>query len=491
MTDYNNDMTEGTNIMVDYLANSAKLNSESQRWYYTKNQNNDEVDENFDTYVSHHDNVSDKNQQNENGNNNQDNVQQAEHNYNNTYSDNNVPNTNVDNKSKLNTNKFIDEEYENLSPLEKRLRRLDIMRALGELRDLGCKVTNYNIDDDYYMMKYELDLHRSIRSKRNWLGLYSHMLIGAVKGVELLNNNYNPFDFSLKGLSDEVKTDKNTYYEILGEIYEHHNVPGKKMNPWFRLFVTLIGVVVVVGGKNNAHKFIPNRAQSVEDDEEYIEKLRAKAAKDSQSQISKSKQNGQSGQSGQNKQENNLDEYMNKQHEQAAQRARDIEELKKQELEYQRFQQMMSQEKNNFNNMKKGLEMTASPRSMASSKTNSVSQKQINQQQINQQQINQQQFNQQNNKQNLKQTSRQSPKQSPRRSNDSDEKDTMSNMSTTTSNTLKTSQTSKSSVSQISINNNLVKKLNKINNNKNNKNNKKTTDDITIEQISFGSNKKK
>jgi hypothetical protein len=478
MTD-NNGMTEGTNILVDYLAYTPKLIDEDERWHYTKN--NDEVDENFDTYVSHHDNMSEKKPQNEYDN-NQDNFQ-SKTNYN-TYSDNNNQNNQpTSDKPKINTNKFIDEEYENLSPLEKRLRRLDIMRSLGELRDLGCKVTNYNIDDDYYMMKYELDLHRSIRSKRNWLGLYSHMLIGAVKGVELLNNNYNPFDFSLKGLSDEVKADKNTYYEILGEIYEHHNVPGKKMNPWFRLFVTLIGVVVVVGGKNNAHKFIPNRAQSVENDEEYIEKLRAKAAKDSQSQVSKSKQNGNNGNgnndnNNQNIQNNNLDDYMNRHHEQAAQRARDIEELKKQELEYQRYQQMMAQEKNNFNNIKKGLEMTASPRSMASSKTNSVSQKQM-------------QMQMQTQTQHIRNSPRQSPRQSPklnRNSVISNDKDTMSNMSTTTSNTIKTSQTSKSSVSQISINNNLVKKLNKMNNKKNNK---KNTDDITIEQISFGSNKKK
>jgi len=117
--------------------------------------------------------------------------------------------------------------------------------------------------------------------------VYIHIcLVGVVKGAELLNNNYNPFDFKLTGLSDEVSADKNTYYEILGEIYEYHNVPGKKMNPWFRLMVSLIGVVVVVGGKNNAHKFMPNRAKKVENDEEYIEKLRAKAAKDSQSKDS-------------------------------------------------------------------------------------------------------------------------------------------------------------------------------------------------------------
>ena len=163
-----------------------------------------------------------------------------------------------------------EEEYENLSPLEKRLRRLDIMRALGELRDLGCKVTNYNIDDDYYMMKYEYELHTSIRTKRNWMGIYNHMLIGAVKGIELLNNSYNPFDFSLKGLSNEVSADKSTYYEILGEIYEHYNVPGKKMNPWFRLVINLIGTITIVGGKQNMHKFIPKQASNVENDEGWL-----------------------------------------------------------------------------------------------------------------------------------------------------------------------------------------------------------------------------
>ena len=159
------------------------------------------------------------------------------------------------------------------------------MRALGELRYLGCKVTNYSIDDDYYMMKYEHELHTSIRTKRNWMSIYNHMLVGTVKGIELLNNSYNPFDFSLKGLSNEVSADKNTYYEILGEIYEHYNVPGKKMNPWMRLFVTLIGTVVIVGGKNNAHKFIPGAASKVENDEELLEKLRAKAASGANSDI--------------------------------------------------------------------------------------------------------------------------------------------------------------------------------------------------------------
>jgi hypothetical protein len=458
MTEHNGHMTEGTNYMVDYLANSEKLKPKDQRWYPTNNnQNDDEIDDNFNEYVTHNDIPMNQNTET---NYNSGNTQQQ-----NTYDEKSEQNNQTvqgGSQSNGSINKFIDEEYEMLPGLEKRLRRLDIMRALGELRDLGCKVTNYNIDDDYYMMKYELDLHKSIRSKRNWLGLYSHMLVGVIKGAELLNNNYNPFDFKLSGLSDEVSADKNTYYEILGEIYEFHNVPGKKMNPWFRLMISLIGVVVVVGGKNNAHKFMPNRSNKVENDEDYIENLRARAAKDSQSKGSQ--QNNKKNNQESNQQKNNLDEYMNKQHEHAVQRAKDIEDLKKQELEYQNYQQMLAQQKDKFNDIKKNLELTASPsarstvspsaRSSVRSSTRSLSKKEL----------------QKSQKQKVP-------------------SDTMSEMSTSTNATNATNTTnatSQSGVSQISINNNLAKRLN---NQLNNKSRKST--DISMDQISFGSNKKK
>jgi hypothetical protein len=375
-----NEITEGTNMMVDYLVNSDKLINHDERWSYTKNNkyhnnndnndnnyDNDEIDDDFNSYKKN--NYSEKEVVEK---------EESKHSYNSerneNHSENHTDNNDHNKKEKNSTDKYIDDEYEELTPLEKRLRKLELMRRLGELRDIGCKVTNYSIDDDYYMMKYELELHTSIRSKRNWMGLYNHVLIGCVKGVELLNNSYNPFDFSLKGLSNEVSSDKNTYYEILGEIYEHHNIPGKKMNPWFRLFITLIGTTVVVGGKNNAHKFIPGEASNVENDQGFLNMLRAKAmgamgpkdtSKDTAKETPKETSN------------NGLDEYMNKQHETAVQKAHDLEDLKRQELEYQQFQKMLVEDNSKFQNMKKNLEMTVSPGSdsVSKSKSKSISKK--------------------------------------------------------------------------------------------------------------------
>jgi len=341
----NNDITESTDMKVDMFANSDKLRKKEERWTYSKNNENnddfDEVDEDLNSY---------KKESNDNNIHTETKDEQI-------HSDNDVKNNDVKNNDvqQNSANKNEEDEYESLSINEKRLRRLEYMRKLGELRDLGCKVTNYSINDDYYMMKYEYELHTSIRTKRNWMQLYNHILIGAVKGVELVNNRYNPFDFSLKGLSNEVSSDKTTYYEILGEIYEHYNVPGKKMNPWMRLFVTLIGTVVIIGGKNNAHKFIPGVASKVENDEALLEKLRAKAASGvpqvNAPQVNAPQVNAPPKQSG-------FEELFEKEHHNTVQKIKDLEELKRQELEFQQMQKMLAEDDDKFNNLKKRLEMS-------------------------------------------------------------------------------------------------------------------------------------
>jgi hypothetical protein len=149
---------------------------------------------------------------------------------------------------------------------------------------------------------------------------------------------------------------------------------------------------------------------------------------------------------------------MDKQHQNAVQKAKDLEELKRQEIEYQKYQQMLTNQKDRFNQMKKSLELTATARSEASKK----SQKEL--------------------ANSIKESlgSLKSSKSS-KSTIKSKQQDTISEMSTSTNNTTNTTQ---SSVSQISINKNLANKLKS-------KNTKSKEREITIDQISFGSNKNK
>ena len=141
-----------------------------------------------------------------------------------------------------------------------KLKKLDLIRKLGELRDYGATISqNYNLDSDLKSMEYEYKLHTDIRSKRNAVTWMSHMMIGMVRGLEMLNDTYNPFEIKLSGLTTKVNNDLQAYYDVLGEIYEKYNKPGKKMAPELRLILMLSGA----GLSLQLSKFMPNMLPNV------------------------------------------------------------------------------------------------------------------------------------------------------------------------------------------------------------------------------------
>lgn len=237
------------------------------------------------------------------------------------------------------------------------LLQLDMLRKLGELKTHKVMLSQnyYLIQGDkramignYKMMKYEYELHTGIKSKQNSIQWMSGMMIGLLRGAEMLNDNYNPFDIKLEGWSNKVSSSITDYYDVLGEIYEKYNTPGKKMAPEFKLFLMLSGSAISIQMHRGIAKMIPGQAQSIEDDPDMIEQLRNKAFQDSRN-VS-----------------NALKERAEKEHEEANQKARDIKELQNQELEYNKIMMMLDEEGENFNKFAKGLELSPSPISESS-----------------------------------------------------------------------------------------------------------------------------
>jgi hypothetical protein len=128
------------------------------------------------------------------------------------------------------------------------LRKLDMLRKLGELSRAGVTLsTNYGMSSDYKTMKFEYELHTSIRSKQNSLGWMSNMMIGIVQGIELLNDNFNPVDIKFDNMwSNDVRANISNYYDVMGEIYEKYTTPGKSMAPELKLFLMLTGSAVSI-----------------------------------------------------------------------------------------------------------------------------------------------------------------------------------------------------------------------------------------------------
>lgn len=227
-------------------------------------------------------------------------------------------------------------------------KKLDMMRKLGELKQYGVHLSrNYSIDSDLELMESEYKLHHDIRSKQDSVKWMSHMLIGIIKGTEMFNDNYNPFDIKLTGLSNMISSDMHSYYSVLGDVYEKYNHPGKEMGPEMRLLLMLSGAALSMqinnvlptmmgGGNQNPSNEVRN--------EQMLNELRKKAEQESNVVDEKTK------------------EYMKKQHDAAAQKIVDLKMIQDKELEYQKISKLLNTKNSNMKNFKENLLLSESPK---------------------------------------------------------------------------------------------------------------------------------
>ncbi len=168
-----------TDYMVNYLQDSNKLIDENERQYYHKSEDNrsntsDDInsyitDNNTKKYSESHspsgNNGNSGNGSGGSGNHGENIFQKSLQGQQNYKFDNN--------NQQPETKKEIPDDYDNYNELSeegKMLKRLDMLRKLGELAQYKVKLSqNYNMNSDYFTMKYEYQLHTNIRAKQNFV----------------------------------------------------------------------------------------------------------------------------------------------------------------------------------------------------------------------------------------------------------------------------------------------------------------------------------
>ena len=345
-----------TNMFVNLLANSDKLQSESKRYEYNNNdhsEKNPELDDDHSKYVSER-NISEHNTENDNYNTKNNDIRYSES-YNNNNNNNNnntshnntqtqkIEATNTNNKTQNTNNQ---NEDENLTAEELMLRKLDMLRKLSELAQAGVKLSqNYNMNSDYKMMKYEYELHKGIRAKQNGINWMSSMSLNLIYGVEMLNDRYNPFDIKLKGWSEQMNADVNNYYDVFGELYEKYNQPGKNMAPELKLLLMVSGSALKFHLTNTMMGSLPTLNTQLDEDPLLAEQLRQKAI--AQKIKEQSVKNNEA-----------LKQNMNKEHQEAAQKAHDLNLIKQKELELQNLKRDNAQKNAELQTYKEKLLMS-------------------------------------------------------------------------------------------------------------------------------------
>ena len=346
MTDIKSDklQTTSTDMLVGMLANTDKLVSSNNRWNYAdhrddKNSNSESedsvLDADADEFINNakkSSNLFKKHESEHESKNESKNDSKRDTKDDTTTSDNRHSDTD-DKNTETDTATEKDTSTKKLSKKELMLLKLDMLRKLGELKQCGVHLSqNYNLESDLEMMQFEYQLHHDIRSKQNSVQWMSHMMIGIVKGTEMFNDSYNPFDMKLTGLSDKISSDMRNYYAVLGDIYEKYNQPGKQMAPEMRLLLMISGSALSM----QVNKVLPGLGgmANIVNNEDNLKELRHKAEADSTKK-----------------------DYFKEQHDVAAQRAADLKMIEEKDLEYQRMNKM--QDERNMEKFKKNLTLSS------------------------------------------------------------------------------------------------------------------------------------
>lgn len=202
------------------------------------------------------------------------------------------------------------------------LKKLDMLRKLGELTQYGVKLSQrYTMESDYNMMKYEYELHKSIRNKQNGIQYMAGGMVYAIKGVEMLNKEYNPFQFNLDGWSDHINNDITSYYDVLGELYEKYfSGPGENFPPEFRLMGMIAFSAASYHMMNNKMENLPSSDEVLSKDPALMEQLK----RQNMEQLKKQKEA--------------LNAHGQKDHDEAIRKAKDLQYLQRAKEEYLRKQ---------------------------------------------------------------------------------------------------------------------------------------------------------
>jgi AAA ATPase containing von Willebrand factor type A (vWA) domain len=257
---------------------------------------------------------------------------------------------NIDNNKNDHTNKYdnYDLHRKNFSETETEmdkdkpqskeelmLEKLDMLRKLAELHHLGVTLTQkYNLDSDLKMMKFEYDLHKNIRAKKNSINWMNNILLNMVYGIEMLNEKYNPFDLKLKGWAEQMNAETDNYYDVFGELYEKYSKPGEGMMPELKLLLMFSGSALKYHLQNNIMNLLPSLNADLEKNRELTNEYRQKAI--AEKIIEKT-----------NEQNNKINDKTNKEHNEACNKVNDLKFMQKKEVEYLESQKKLSENNKN------------------------------------------------------------------------------------------------------------------------------------------------
>jgi hypothetical protein len=119
--------------------------------------------------------------------------------------------------------------------------KIEYLNKLQRLEAKGYPVSKrFTMDNSLEEVKQEFARLVDARNLESSLRFQRQMLMGAITGMEWLNNKFDPFDIKLEGWSESVHTNVEDFDEIFEELYDKYKERGK-MPPEMRLMMAVAG----------------------------------------------------------------------------------------------------------------------------------------------------------------------------------------------------------------------------------------------------------
>ena len=126
-------------------------------------------------------------------------------------------------------------------PIQEKKDKSDLLNKLQRLEAKGFPVIRkFTMDNSLEEMKTEYARLVDARNLETPLKFQRQMLMGAITGMEWLNDRFDPFDLKLDGWSESVHENVEDFDEIFEELYDKYKDRGK-MSPEIRLMMAIGG----------------------------------------------------------------------------------------------------------------------------------------------------------------------------------------------------------------------------------------------------------
>jgi Family of unknown function (DUF5767) len=119
--------------------------------------------------------------------------------------------------------------------------KIEFLNKLQRLETKGYPISKrFTMDNSLEEIKQEFTRLVDARNLEGSLRFQRQMLMGAITGLEWLNDKFDPFDVKLDGWSESVHTNVEDFDEIFEELYDKYKDRGK-MIPEMRLMMAVAG----------------------------------------------------------------------------------------------------------------------------------------------------------------------------------------------------------------------------------------------------------